>query len=300
MKQARTSADILSAFFISQILIPTTKYKQEKEVRRIWHDEQWYFSVVDIVAVLSESSNPRRYWSDLKRKLIEEGYMQLYEEIVQLKLLSNDGKYYETDSVSLKGVFRIIQSIPSPKAEPFKIWLAKVGQERIEEIQDPERAIVRAKHIYEQKGYSDEWIAKRMRGINIRNSLTDEWKNRGAKIGIDFAILTNEIYKGTFDMTAKEIKDYKNLGNPDNPRDHMGELEIILTMLGEATITEITKSRDSVGMPKLKKDAKDGSKVAGNARKQIEHKTGKKVSTKENFLNQKKLVARSISKKSQK
>jgi prophage antirepressor-like protein len=126
---------------------------QEKEVRRIWHNEQWYFSVVDIVAVLSESSNPRRYWSDLKRKLIEEGYIQLYEEIVQLKLLASDGKYYETDSVSLKGVFRIIQSIPSPKAEPFKIWLAKVGQERIEEIQDPERAIVRAKHIYEQKGY---------------------------------------------------------------------------------------------------------------------------------------------------
>ncbi len=243
---------------------------EEKEVRKIWHDEQWYFSIIDIVSILSESPHPRRYWSDLKRKLISEGYSELYDKIVQLKLVSSDGKLYETDSTNLQGIFRIIQSIPSPKAEPFKQWLAKVGQERIEEIQDPERAIVRAKKIYDQKGYSEDWIAKRMRGINVRNTLTNEWKNRGAKEGFDFAILTNEIYQGAFEMTAKEIKDYKNLGNPDNPRDHMNELEIILTMLGEATTTKLSQTRKSQGLPSLKKDAKDGGNVAGNARKEIE------------------------------
>ena len=246
-----------------------------------------YFSVIDVVAILSESLNPRRYWSDLKKKLISEGYTQLYEKIVQLKLLSSDGKSYETDSANVEGIFRIIQSIPSPKAEPFKLWLAKVGQERIEEIQDPERAIVRAKNIYDKKGYSTDWIAKRMRGINIRNSLTDEWKERGTKGRLDFAILTNEIYKETFDMTAKEIKDFKNLDNPDNPRDHMNELELILTMLGEATTTELTKTRDSVGLPSLREDAKEGGGVAGHARQEIEIKTGKKVTTKENFLEKK-------------
>jgi hypothetical protein len=260
---------------------------EQKEVRRVWYKEQWYFSVIDVVAILSESPNPRRYWSDLKRKLISEGYIQLYDKIVQLKLLSNDGKFYETDSANVEGIFRIIQSISSPKAEPFKLWLAKVGQERIEEIQDPERAIVRAKNIYDKKGYSQDWIAKRMRGINVRNSLTDEWKTRGAKGGLDFAILTNEIYQGTFDMTAKEIKDFKNLDNPDNPRDHMNELELILTMLGEATTTELTRVRDSEGLPLLQKDAKEGGEVAGNTRKEIETKTGKKVTTKENYLDQK-------------
>jgi len=259
---------------------------EDREVRRVWYEEQLYFSVIDVVAILSESPNPRRYWSDLKRKLVSEGYAQLYAEIVQLKLLSSDGKAYETDSANVAGIFRIIQSIPSPKAEPFKLWLAKVGQERIEEIQDPERAILRAKHIYDQKGYSPDWIAKRMRGINVRNSLTDEWKERGAKGGLDFAILTNEIYQGTFEMTAKEIKDYKNLDNPDNPRDHMNELELILTMLGEATTTELTRVRDSTGLPLLQKDAKEGGEVAGGARKAIEKKTGKKVATRENYLEQ--------------
>jgi hypothetical protein len=261
---------------------------EQKEVRRVWNNEQWFFSIIDVIAVLTESSNPRRYWSDLKRSLVSEGYNQLYEEIVQLKLISNDGKFYETDSANLQGIFRIIQSIPSPKAEPFKQWLAKVGQERIEEIQDPERAILRAKKIYEQKGYNDDWIAKRMRGINIRNTLTDEWKNRGAKEGIDFAILTNEIYQGTFDMNAKEIKDYKNLNNPDNLRDHMDELEIILTMLGEATTTKISQTKNSKGIKKLKIDAKRGGKIAGSTRKKIEKETGAKVITKQNFLQNKK------------
>ena len=265
---------------------------EEKEVRRTWHGEQWFFSIIDIVGILSGSLNPRRYWSDLKIKLASEGYNELYEKIVQLKLPSSDGKFYETDSSNLAGIFRIIQSIPSPKAEPFKLWLAKIGQERIEEIQDPERAMNRAKKIYDQKGYSEDWIAKRMRGINVRNTLTDEWKNRGAREGIDFAILTNEIYQGTFEMTAREIKEFKSLGNPDNPRDHMNELELILTMLGEATTTALSLKRDSQKLPALKKDAKEGGAVAGNTRKEIETRTGEKVSTKENYLEQRQSIKR--------
>lgn len=260
---------------------------EQTEVRRIWHNEQWYFSVIDIIQILTDSTIPKRYWSDLKNKLKLEG-SEVYEKIVQLKIMATDGKSRETDMASIQGMFRIIQSIPSSKAEPFKQWLAKVGQERIEEIQDPERAILRAKKIYEQKGYNDDWIAKRMRGINIRNTLTDEWKNRGAKEGIEFAILTNEIYQGTFDMNAKEIKDYKNLNNPDNLRDHMDELEIILTMLGEATTTKISQTKNSKGFERLKTDAKIGGKIAGSTRKKIEKETGTKIMTKQNFLQNKK------------
>lgn len=256
---------------------------EQAEVRRTWHDDQWFFSVIDVIQILTDSTIPKRYWSDLKNKLKFEG-SEAYEEIVRLKITASDNKSRETDMASLQVMFRIIQSIPSPKAEPFKQWLAKIGQERIEEIQDPERAIIRAKHIYEQKGYGDDWIAKRMRGINIRNTLTDEWKERGAKEGIDFAILTNEIYKGAFDMTAKGIKNYKKLNHPDNPRDHMNELELILTMLGEATTTTFSRTRDSKGLPLLKMDAKDGGIVAGNTRKEIELKSGKKVMDRKNFL----------------
>jgi DNA-damage-inducible protein D len=264
---------------------------EEKEVRRLWKDEQWYMSIIDIVGILSQSLNPRRYWSDLKRKLVTEGYSELYENIVQLKMQSSDGKMYDTDASDLKGIFRIIQSIPSPKAEPFKLWLAKVGQERIEEIQDPERAIIRAKNIYEGKGYDQDWIAKRMRGINVRNTLTDEWQERGMKEGMEFAILTNEIYKGTFDMTAKGIKNYKNLGNPDNPRDHMTELELILTMLGEASTTELSKKELPKDFKENKVVAHKGGTVAGKARKELETQLGKKVLSKDNFLSktQKKL-----------
>ena len=257
---------------------------EEKEVRRVWHNEQWYFSVIDVVTILSQSNRPRKYWDDLKRKLRDEG-SELSDKIGQLKLESSDGKGYFTDVADLHGIFRIIQSIPSPKAEPFKQWLARVGQERIEEIQDPERAIVRAKKIYEQKGYNDDWIAKRMRGINVRNTLTNEWQGRGANEGVDFAILTNEIYRGAFEMDAKQIKEFKSLSNPDNPRDHMSELELILTMLGEATTTEITTTRDSKGFPELSRDAKEGGQVAGRTRKDIEEKTGKKVVSKDNFKN---------------
>lgn len=258
---------------------------EEKEVRRTWYNEQWYFSIIDVVLALTNSVQPDGYIKDMRRRdpELSKGWGQIATPLsIQTK-----GGVQKLNCSDLQGIFRIIQSIPSPKAEPFKLWLAKVGQERIEEIQDPERAIVRAKKIYEQKGYNDEWIAKRMRGINVRNTLTDEWKDRGAKEGIDFAILTNEIYKGTFEMTAKGIKKYKNLDNPDNPRDHMNELELILTMLGEATTTKLSQTRNSKGLPLLKKDAKDGGQVAGNARKEIELKTGKKVVTKGNFLEQK-------------
>jgi DNA-damage-inducible protein D len=259
---------------------------EEKEVRKVWNNERWYFVVEDVVQALIYSKDVKQYIQKIKQRDTELG--KGWVQIVHTLDVLTKGGLQKMICADLKSIFRIIQSIPSPKAEPFKLWLAKVGQERIEEIQDPEQAIVRAKHIYDQKGYPQDWIAKRMRGINVRNSLTDEWKVRGAKGGFDFAILTNEIYQGTFDMTAKEIKKYKNLENPDNPRDHMNELELILTMLGEATTTELTRTRNSDGLPSLQKDAKESGKIAGNTRKAIESKTGKKVTTKENYLDQKK------------
>ncbi len=262
---------------------------EEKEVRRTWHDEQWFFVIEDVVQALIDSNDVKQYIQRIKQRDPElaKGWVQ----IVHTLDIGTKGGKQKMNCGSLQGIFRIIQSIPSPKAEPFKQWLARVGQERIEEIQDPERAIVRAKKIYEQKGYNDDWIAKRMRGINVRNTLTDEWQGRGAKEGFDFAILTNEIYRGAFEMDAKQIKEFKSLSNPDNPRDHMSELELILTMLGEATTTEITTTRNSKGLPELSRDAKEGGQVAGNARKEIEYKTGKSVATRQNFLksSQKKL-----------
>lgn len=255
-----------------------------KEVRRTWNDEQWYFAINDVVELLSETTNVSEYIKKMRQRDEELG--KGWGQIVTPLSIETKGGIQKVNCANLAGIFRIIQSIPSPKAEPFKLWLAKVGQERIEEIQDPERAVIRAKKIYEQKGHDEDWIAKRMRGINVRNTLTDEWKNREAKEGIEFAILTNEIYKGTFEMDAKEIKDFKQLSKQDNARDHMNELELILTMLGEATTTELSRSRDSKGFPLLQKDAKDGGTVSGNARKEIESKTGKRVTTPENFLDQ--------------
>lgn len=257
---------------------------ENEPVRRVWYDEQWYFAIVDVVQILTNSNDVKQYIKKMRSRDLELS-VNWGTICTPLPVISKDGKKHEENMANLYGIFRLIQSIPSSKAEPFKQWLAQVGQERIEEIQDPERAIVRAKKIYEQKGYSDDWVSKRMRGINIRNTLTDQWQNRGAQGGLDFAILTNEIYKGTFGMTAKQIKKFKSLDNPDNPRDHMNELELILTMLGEATTTEITETRNSQGLPKLSQDAKEGGQVAGNARKEIERKTGKKVTTRKNFLN---------------
>jgi|SRR3989344_4137977 prophage antirepressor-like protein len=254
---------------------------EEKEVRRVWENEQWYFVIEDVIQVLIDSTDSKQYIQRMKQRDVELG--KGWVQIVHTLDVDTKGGKQKMNCANLKGMFRIIQSISSPKAEPFKQWLAQVGQERIEEIQDPERAIMRAKKIYEQRGHDDDWIAKRMRGINVRNTLTDEWLDRGAKAGIDFAILTNEIYRGAFEMDAKEIKEFKSLDNPDNPRDHMSELELILTMLGEATTTEISKTRDSKGLSDLKKDAKEGGSVAGRTRKDIEIQTGKKVISKENF-----------------
>ncbi len=255
---------------------------EEKEVRRVWHKEQWFFVIEDVVFVLTSSKNVKDYINKIRQRDPE--LSKGYGQIVHTLDVSTKGGVQRMNCANLQGIFRLIQAIPSPKAEPFKQWLARVGQERVEEIQDPERAIVRAKRIYDQKGYSEDWIAKRMRGINVRNTLTDAWKDRGAKEGLEFAILTNEIYHGAFEMTARQIKEYKHLGNPDNPRDHMNELELILTMLGEATTTELHRSRNSVGLSSLQKDAKDGGKVAGNTRKDIEAKTGTKVASRENYL----------------
>jgi len=254
-----------------------------RRIRRVWHNDQWYLSVVDVIEVLTGSTIPKRYWSDLKIKLKNEG-SQVYEKIVQLKFTASDGKKYETDCYSVADMFRVIQSIPSPNAEPFKLWLARVGKERLDEIKDPELAVNRAKAIYERKGYPKDWIDKRLRGINVRNTLTDEWKARGLKEGKEFAILTDEIYKGTFDLTAKEYKDYKSLSKENNLRDHMEDLELILTMLGEATTTKLTKERDSKVFPNLKKDATEGGQVAGKTRADIEARVGKKVVSKKNYL----------------
>jgi hypothetical protein len=254
-----------------------------KKVRKVWHKEEWWFSVIDIIEILIGTSRSRKYWSDLKKKLSGEGYVEVSEKIGQLKMEAPDGKMRETDCANTETMLRIIQSIPSPKAEPFKRWLARVGYERIKEIENPELASQRARDIYIAKGYSKEWIEKRMRGIEVRAILTSEWKNRGAKNGAEYAILTNEILYGTFNMSAEDYKKFKGLKR-ENLRDHMDDIELILTMLGEATTTRIHKDKDSKGFGKLKKDAKAGGAVAGRTRRDIEKRTSKKVVTKKNFL----------------
>lgn len=262
---------------------------EKKQVRRVWHQKEWWFSVIDVISILTESSVPRRYWSDLKIKLGIEGYSELYEKIVQLKLNSPDGKKRSTDCANTSAMLRIIQSVPSPKAEPFKQWLARIGKDRIDEINDPELAMTRMKDLYEKKGYSKEWIEKRSRGIAIRQELTTEWKDRGIKNSREFAILTNEIMQGTFDMKVGEYKDFKGL-EKENLRDHMNDLELILTMLAEATTTKLHQERDSRGFTPIRGDAKEGGEIAGNTRKQIEKASGAKISTRLNhFPNQKKL-----------
>ncbi len=256
-------------------------------IRRTLYNNEWYFSVIDIVQTLSESKNARRYWSDLKIQLKEqEGFEQLYEKIVQLKLTSSDGKKYETDCANAETLFRIIQSIPSKKAEPFKRWLAKVGYERVQEIENPELAQQRMRELYKAKGYSDTWIEKRIRGIAIRDELTDEWKNRGVKDGREYSILTAEISKATFGLTPSEYKDLKGLKR-ENLRDHMSDLELIFTMLGEASTKEIAQNTNAQGFNKNKIAAKEGGKIAGDARKQLEIKSGQKVVTEGNYLTHK-------------
>lgn len=258
---------------------------QDKKIRRAWdeNNQKWYFSIVDVIKILSDSPNPRKYWSVLKTRL-KKNDSELTTICSQLKMQSDDGKFYNTDVANTEGLLRIIQSVPSPKAEPFKRWLAKVGYERLEEIENPELATKRMREIYKQKGYSDEWIEKRARGIAVRDELTEEWKKRGVKEHLEYAILTSEISKATFGMTPSEYKSFKALDKPkDNLCDHMTDLELIFTMLGEASTTEIAKKKDAKGFPENKKAANEGGTIAGNARKELEEKSGTKVSTKTNY-----------------
>ena len=269
-------------------IIRTTKVAifQNKKIRKTIYRNEWWFSIVDIVDVLTESDRPRKYWSDLKKKLVNEGYSEVSEKIGQLKLLAPDGKMRETDCANTETIFRIIQSIPSPKTEPLKRWLARVGYERIQEIENPELAQERMKKLYEQKGYSKEWIDKRLRGIAIRQNLTDEWKERGVMGEDNYAILTAQISKATFGMTPTEYRQFKNLPKRtnENLRDHMTDLELIFTMLGEKVTTEISKKEKPNRMPLHKKVAKRGGDVAGNARKNTEKELGESIITKKNFL----------------
>ncbi len=262
------------------------KLFQDKKIRT-YHDEirdQWYFSIVDTIAVLTDSSIPKRYWSDLKKKLLKEGF-QLYEKIVQLKFEAADGKKYATDCAETSNLLRIIQSIPSPKAEPFKQWLATVGYERMLEIENPELAQERMKELYEKKGYPKDWIDKRLRGIAIRQNLTDEWEKRGITEERDFAILTAEISKATFGMTPAEYKEFKGLTKKNqNLRDHMDDLELIFTMLGERVTTEISEKEKPETFGESKEVARRGGNVAGVARRETEKELGRSISTPKNFL----------------
>ena len=268
------------------------KLFEGNKIRSLWDSEkeEWYFSIIDILAVLTDSNNPRRYWSDLKRKMKdEEGADQLYENIVQLKLKSLDGKMRETDVADMQGIFRIIQSVPSPKAEPFKMWLAEVGKERIDETIDPELTIDRALATYLKKGYTREWINQRLQAIQVRKELTDTWHDHGVKEGKEYAILTNEISKAWSGMTTRQYKDLKGL-KKENLRDNMSTTELILNMLAETATKDIAKSSNPQGLEENKKVAKRGGNIAGNARREIEAETGKPVITSKNAIDFGKLI----------
>ena len=255
----------------------TIRLFQDQRVRVLWNEEQekWYFSIVDIIGILTESPNPRKYWSVLKTRLKKEG-SELTTNCSQLKMQSSDGKYYKTDVADTEQLLRLIQSIPSPKAEPFKLWLAKVGYERIEETEDPELAFDRAMETYLKKGYSKNWINQRLKSIEVRKELTDEWESRGVKKGSEYAILTDEITKAWAGFTTKEYKKFKSL-KKENLRDNMTNLELVLNMLAEATTKEISSERNPKTFIENKIIANQGGTVAGNARKEIEEKSGKKV-----------------------
>jgi prophage antirepressor-like protein len=254
-----------------------------KKIRRTWHNDEWYFSVVDVVEALTDSPTPRQYWGKVKQREFVD--LQLSPIWVQLKLEASDGKKYTTDCANTKGMFRIIQSIPSSKAEPFKQWLAQVGYERVQEIENPELAQERMKQLYEQKGYPKDWIDKRLRGIAIRQNLTDEWKERGIETESDYAILTAEISKATFGITPSEYKKIKELTRKnDNLRDHMTDLELIFTMLGEKVTTEISHKEKPDTFKKSKKVARRGGSVAGTARKETEKELGRSIVSKHNYL----------------
>lgn len=259
---------------------------EKKQIRKIWHNKEWFFSVIDIVGALTDSTDPKDYWYRIKKRATYEEGIELSTICRQLKLLAPDGKMRETDCANTEGILRIIQSIPSPKAEPFKRWLAKVGYERIEEIENPELTQERMKKLYEAKGYPADWIDKRLRGIAIRQNLTDKWKERGITQQRDYAILTAEISKATFGMTPSEYKKLKNIPDKSkaNLRDNMTDLELIFSMLGEKVATELSKTEKPKGMNENKKVAQREGNVAGNARKETEKELKRSVISKENYL----------------
>ncbi len=272
------------------------KLFESKKSRSVWNKEEklWYFAVVDVVEVLTDSPDPKDYWYRMKKREKLSG-IELSTICRQLKVESSDGKKYTTDCANTQGLLRIIQSIPSPKAEPFKQWLAQVGYQRMEEIENPELAQQRIRETYKAKGYSDEWIEKRIRGIVVRDELTSEWQRRGVKEGKEYSILTAEISKATFGLTPSAYKSLKGLDKPnENLRDHMTDLELIFTMLGEASTTEIARNKNVRGFVQNKQAAKEGGSVAGKARKDLEKKSGKKVVSRENY----KLLAESKKRKS--
>jgi len=255
---------------------------KNKQIRRTEHNNEWWFSVVDVCAALTGSADAGAYWRKLKQRLIAEG-SEAVTFCHGLKLEAPDGKHRKTDCANTEGLFRIIQSIPSPKAEPFKRWLAKVGYERVQEIEDPELATARTRELYRAKGYSEAWIEKRMRGIAVRAELTEEWKNRDVKDEPEYAILTAEISKAAFGVTPSEYKQLKGLKR-ENLRDHMTDLELIFSMLGEAATTEITRKQDALGFNENRETARKGGRIAGEAREKQELETGDKVVSSENYL----------------
>lgn len=261
------------------------KLFEEKKIRSHWDEDNqnWYFAIVDVVAVLTESIDPQAYWRKLKERLKKEGN-ETVTNCHALKMQAADGKMRLTDVADVQQMLRLIQSIPSPKAEPFKLWLAKVGNERLEEIENPELAQTRMREIYKAKGYSDDWIERRVRGIAVRDELTAEWKKRGVKEGLEYAILTADISKATFGLTPGDYKKFKGLSKPqENLRDHMTDLELIFTMLGEAATTEIARNKNAQGLPENERAAVEGGTVAGNARRELEKKSGKRVVTSQNY-----------------
>jgi len=258
---------------------------QGNGIRRLWYNEEWYYSVIDIIAILTEQEDfqtARKYWNKLSQRLREEG-SEVVTNCHRLKLPAPDGKLRETDCTNTETLFRIIQSIPSKNAEPFKLWLAQVGYERVQEIENPELAQKRMKELYKSKGYSGDWIEKRVRGIAIRDELTDEWDKRGIGTEKEYAILTAEISKATFGLTPSQYKELKGLKR-ENLRDHMNDLELIFTMLGEASTTKIAQKKDAQGFEENQNAAKEGGFVAGVARKELERRTGDKVVSEENYL----------------
>lgn len=259
------------------------KLFESKQIRSVWDEkaQTWYFAIVDVVSVLTSSIDSGAYWRKLKERLKKEGN-ETVTNCHSLKMIAADGKQRLTDVADVEQLLRLIQSIPSPKAEPFKQWLARVGYERLEEIENPELSMERMQALYEKKGYPKEWIDKRMRGIAVRQDLTDEWKNRGAQTSLEYAILTNEIMQGAFNLKVDEYRQVKGLAR-ENLRDHMTDIELILTMLGEATTTKLHRDRDSQGLEPLKKDAQEGGAVAGSTRRDIEKRSGKPVVTGKNF-----------------